>query len=76
MKNEIKNKWSEIIEYLRDEYNINGVLFRTWIEPLEVISYENGTLVVAIDESKQSIFFYALKIEQLNTDLYSLISPW
>ena len=53
MKNEIKDKWNEIIDYLRDEYLINGVLFRTWIEPLEVISDENGTLVVAIDESKQ-----------------------
>ena len=31
MKNEIKDKWSEIITYLRDEYLINGVLFRTWI---------------------------------------------
>jgi chromosomal replication initiator protein len=53
MINVIKDKWSEIIEYLRDEYLINGVLFRTWIEPLEVISYENGILVISIDESKQ-----------------------
>ena len=53
MKNEIKQKWNEIITYLRDEYLINGVVFRTWIEPLEVISYENGTLTIAIDESKQ-----------------------
>lgn len=53
MKNQIKDKWSEIITYLRDEYLINGVLFRTWIEPLEVISLVDNTLVIAIDESKQ-----------------------
>ena len=53
MKNKIKDNWSEIITYLRDEYLINGVLFRTWIEPLEVISFSNGYLTIAIDESKQ-----------------------
>ena len=53
MKNEIKDKWSEIITYLRDEYQINGVLFRTWIEPLEVISFQNDTLVIAINKETQ-----------------------
>lgn len=53
MENQIKDKWNEIITYLRDEYLINGVLFRTWIEPLEVISYENDVLKIAIDQSKQ-----------------------
>lgn len=27
MENEIKDKWNEIITYMRDTYNINGVLF-------------------------------------------------
>ena len=53
MKNDIKNKWSEIITYLKDEYAINGVLFRTWIEPLEVISFQNNTLVIAINKATQ-----------------------
>lgn len=53
MENEIKNKWSEIIEYLRDEFNINGVLFRTWIQPLEVVSFQNNTVVISIDKQTQ-----------------------
>lgn len=53
MENKIRDKWSEIIEYLKDAYEVNGVLFRTWIEPLEVVSYNNGTLVISIDEQKQ-----------------------
>lgn len=53
MKNEIKDKWSEIITYLRDEYQINGVLFRTWIEPLEVLSFKNNTLIIAINKETQ-----------------------
>lgn len=53
MENKIRDKWSEIIEYLKDAYEVNGVLFRTWIEPLEVVSYSNGTLIISIDEQKQ-----------------------
>lgn len=53
MENKIRDKWSKIIEYLKDAYEVNGVLFRTWIEPLEVVSYNNGTLVISIDEQKQ-----------------------
>ena len=40
MENEIKDKWNEIITYMRDTYNINGVLFRTWAStflPFEVL---------------------------------------
>lgn len=53
MENQIKDKWSEIITYLRDEFDINRVLFRTWIEPLEVISCKNNSLLIAIDKTKQ-----------------------
>ncbi len=53
METLVKEKWSEIIAYLRDEYLINGVLFRTWIEPLEVVSFYNGILIISIDEKKQ-----------------------
>ncbi|MCI5937053.1 MAG: chromosomal replication initiator protein DnaA [Eubacterium sp.] len=53
MKTQIKDKWSEIITYLRDTYLINGVIFRTWIEPLEFVSCENGTVIVSIDQDKQ-----------------------
>ena len=53
MENQIKDKWSEIITYLRDEFDINRVLFRTWIEPLEVISCKNNILLIAIDKTKQ-----------------------
>lgn len=61
METEIKDKWTEIIHYLRDEYMINGVLFRTWIEPLEVVSCENNTVLIAIDEQKQGDILELIK---------------
>ncbi len=63
MQNEIKDKWNEIITYLRDEYLINDVLFRTWIEPLEVVSYENGSLVIAIDKANQGDILNIIEIK-------------
>ena len=53
MENEIKDKWNEIITYMRDTYNINGVLFRTWINPLTIVSCDNDTIILAIDEKEQ-----------------------
>ena len=42
MENEIKDKWNEIITYMRDTYNINGVLFRTWINRKKIQSCFSG----------------------------------
>ena len=53
MENEIKDKWNEIITYMRDTYNINGVLFLTWINPLTIVSCDNDTIILAIDEKEQ-----------------------
>ena len=53
MENEIIDKWIEIISYMRDTYNINGVLFRTWINPLTIVSCDNDTIILAIDEKEQ-----------------------
>lgn len=53
MINVIKDKWNEIIEYLRNEFGINDVLFRTWILPLSILSFDNDILTIGIDKEKQ-----------------------
>lgn len=53
METPIKDKWTQIIEFLKDNYDILDILYRTWIKPLEVISESDEEVVVAIDESKQ-----------------------
>ena len=40
MENKIKAQWSEIIAYLMEESDISKPAIRTFIEPLEVFSYE------------------------------------
>lgn len=63
MENQIREKWNEIITYLREEYLINDVLFRTWIKPLEIVSYENGSLLIAIDKATQGDILNVIEIK-------------
>ena len=53
MINQIKDNWDEIINYMKSEFDINDVLFRTWILPLSIISYDKGSLLIGIDKEKQ-----------------------
>ena len=53
MINQIKDNWDEIINYMKSEFDINDVLFRTWILPLSIISYDKGILLIGIDKEKQ-----------------------
>ena len=52
METVIKDNWTQIIGFLKENYNLNSVLYRTWIEPLEVISESETEAVIAVDESK------------------------
>ena len=60
MENEIKSRWGEIIAYLKDNSSISGPAIRTFIEPLEAISYENNILTLQIDMSQQGDCYKAL----------------
>ena len=52
MEIEIKSKWNEIINYLKTEFGLSDVVFRTWILPLEVESVKDGIITISIDDSK------------------------
>lgn len=53
MKNEIKAKWNNIIAYLKEESAITGPAIRTFIEPLEVFSFEDGIVTFQINKETQ-----------------------
>lgn len=53
MENKIKAKWSDIITYLKEESAITGPAIRTFIEPLEIYSYENGIVTLQINKETQ-----------------------
>lgn len=61
MKNTIKARWDEIINYLKEEEAITGPAIRTFIEPLEIFSFEDGIVTLQIDKEIQGDCINILK---------------
>lgn len=47
--NIVKEKWAEIIEYLRVEHELSNVSFTTWIQPLKVYDVINDTVYIMVN---------------------------
>ena len=51
MTDKLKDNWPQILDYMRDEYEITDVSFRTWLEPLEIKSCDGKTAVFIVPDS-------------------------
>ncbi|MCR5727986.1 MAG: chromosomal replication initiator protein DnaA [Lachnospiraceae bacterium] len=51
MKNLVMDKWDEILEFARSEYNISNVSFNTWIKDLYVKKVEDNIVYITSDNS-------------------------
>ena len=80
MLDDLKEKWPEILDFFKQEYDIADVSFKTWILPLEVESFDNNmiTLVFPGESGKTGLqyinkkYLALLKIsieETLNQEL-------
>lgn len=61
MENKIKAQWSEIIAYLMEESDISKPAIRTFIEPLEFFSYDDGVITFQINKETQGDCISLLK---------------
>lgn len=52
MKNIIQKKWDEILEYLKIEYSISEVSFKTWLLPLKVYDVKDNLITILIEDEK------------------------
>lgn len=52
MKDTIIKNWDTILQHLKIEHSISEVVFKTWIQPLEVYSLEGNVLTISIDDSR------------------------
>jgi len=52
MEKVIKEKWNDILEFMKTEYNITDVAYRTWLLPLSVHSVRDNTIIISVDDSK------------------------
>ena len=51
MYNIVINKWPEILNYFKNEYDISDVSFNSWIKPLQVYSVDNGIVSLLFENS-------------------------
>lgn len=52
MKELVLQKWDEILNYLKVEYNITNVSFKTWLLPLQIMDVVDNTIKIAIEDKK------------------------
>jgi len=50
MLDTITAKWSDILNHLKQEYDISDVSFNTWLLPLKVEALENNTIIIVVPE--------------------------
>lgn len=47
----LQSKWNEILDYIKQEYDISDVSFDTWLLPLKVYSVKDGVITIVVEES-------------------------
>ena len=51
MIDEIKKKWDQILQYLKEEYDILDISFNTWLLPLKPYDIENNVLKILASDA-------------------------
>lgn len=53
MENEIRDRWNDILNYLKNEYNIPNVAYNTWLLNLKPhsVDEENNVITISIDDN-------------------------
>ena len=55
MLNMLTDKWDEILDYFKKEFDISDVSFNIWIEPLEIHSVKDGIVTLVVKEENSII---------------------
>jgi chromosomal replication initiator protein len=56
--NEIKDRWDEIKEIIRNEYDLTAVSFNTWVAPLRFYKVENDIVTIMIPSDQAHLLKY------------------
>ena len=59
----IEDKWDEIKENIRREYDLSDVSFHTWVEPLRYFDVQDDT--VSVWTAAKKFIFYTLSFINL-----------
>ncbi len=56
--NEIKDRWEEIKETLRKEYDLTNISFSNWIAPLKFYKVENDVVTILVPTEQEHLIKY------------------
>lgn len=59
--NEIKNRWDEIKEIIRRDYELTNISYDTWVKPLKFCSAENNTVTILVPQEQAHLIKYIQK---------------
>ena len=48
----VKEKWTEILDYLKKEFSITDVSYRTWLLPLSPYDVSEHIITITVDDNK------------------------
>ena len=51
-KQALQDKWNDILEFLKNNYGISDVSYRTWLLNMEVYDVEDNLVTLSVDDSK------------------------
>lgn len=61
----LKEKWTDILLYIKEENKLTDVSYKTWLEPLEIYACEDHILYIiyTTDSNKEAINYISRKFE-------------
>lgn len=59
--NEIRDRWSEIKEIIKDEYDLTDISFNNWVEPLQFYKVEEDIVTILIPSAQARLLKYIQK---------------
>lgn len=76
----LKSKWDEILDTIKQEYDIADISFDTWLKPLQLNSVEDGVISIIVEESagvqyinKRFNKFFKVTIAELLGEEYEIV---
>lgn len=56
--NDIQEKWNQIKESIRTEYELTNISYETWIAPLKLYKVENNVVTIMIPSDQAQTINY------------------
>ncbi len=52
---ELKEKWNDILNTVREENEVSDIAFKTWLQPLEIVSVSEHTITISVPAGQVGI---------------------